>query len=707
MPKYKCSFIFYISVIKSHLRSDGKINIVKEDSTLKLQQKLQQQKENLKKTKVKLNVPFSIRNRLIIAFLLVLLLPTITLGYFSNLKAEHEIDNLILDSTRQTVTIIDTQINSLISTTLEDLDYLSKNIKGEMVDGLESPELRKVLEPMKAVKKEYDHVQYATKDGQLLNSPQQTFADGFDVRERDWYNNALNEPGKTFVNAPIISQDGKVIVVPSKAAEDNSGVVSVVLSLQYLAEEVNKIKIGENGYVTIMDKNMQYLTHPELATGTEAEESFVTSFNHKTDDTFDYVTTDGERFKVVMLTNQLTGWNVVGFIDQDEIAAASEGIYVTTIIIILVTIVVGLVLVLAIIRSIHRPLKALITATEKIAEGDLRQNVTVNAQNELGLLSAAINRMATNLRQIIGQVHENTQQVVSTSEELTASAEQTRSTADHISNAVQEIATGAERQASSALEFSQSISEISTGMERASESIQYVTQLTITANEKATNGNKVVEQTIEQMNLLQQTVHETATVIGNLGDKANEIGHITSLITDIAGQTNLLALNAAIEASRAGEHGKGFAVVADEVRKLAEQSANAAGQISNIIQQLQVEAGKAVESIQNGTTVVLGGISYVHMTGETFKEIVTSIESVAEEAMQVSSIVQQVNSNSQNMVNNAKDVSNVAGQAASNTQNVAAATEEQSASMEEVSAAAEALGQMAQELQDVVNKFKL
>lgn len=676
---------------------------------MKPQQKSQQvaqQKSQKAWRKLDWKVTWTIKNRLIISFLVVLLLPTAALGYFSYQRAKTDITGQILSNTEQTVASVNSQINSLFETSIDDLNYLSKTVNASMVNGLESPELRRILDPVKAVKDEYDYVQYATTGGKLLNSPQQTFKKGFDPRERDWYKNAINQKGQALVNQPIIGQDGSIMMIPSKATEDGSGVVSVSISLTNLAQEVNETKIGEKGYVAILDKELKYLSHPTVDSGTEAEQSFITDLQKHNGSSFNYMS-GGTEYKAVVSTNTLTGWTVVGVMDMKEITSASRGILKTTIAIIVVAILIGALLVLAIIRSIHRPLSRLMEATERIAAGDLQEEIKVTSRDELGALSGSVNKMTLNLRHLIGQLGDNTEQVAATSVELSASAEQTRNTAEHISGAVQEIAAGAEKQVNAAEEFTQTISEISTGMERAAESIQFVSELTAVANEKADNGNAVVGQTVGQMTLIQQTFNHTAEVVNHLDDKTNAIGNIVGLIANIAGQTNLLALNAAIEAARAGEEGKGFSVVASEVRKLAEQSAAAAGQIGEIIRQLQTEAGNAVQAMTQGTLVVQEGINLVHLTGDTFKEIVDSVIRAADEALQVSSIVKQVNANAQNMVESAAEVAGIAGQSAGNTQNVAAAAEQQSASMQEVSAAAESLSKMAQQVQDLIGQFKL
>jgi len=359
-------------------------------------------------------------------------------------------------------------------------------------------------------------------------------------------------------------------------------------------------------------------------------------------------------------------------------------------------------------RLISNPIQMITRRAEQIASGYLNlDDIKVKNKDEIGELAKSFNHMNHNLRQLIIQIGHSTDQVAATSEELSASAEQTGKASEQISIAMQEVALGSEKQVTGAVESTQAALQITEGMNQAATSIQSVGELMNAANDKAHNGNIVVNQTVEQMDLLYQSASESARIVNTLGRKSEEIGQIVNLITGIAYQTNLLALNAAIEAARAGEQGKGFAVVAGEVRKLAEQSGNAAEQIRELIEEVQAEAGRAVQSMNEGTSVVQEGIDLVHRTGDTFREIAASIEQVTAESQEVSAIIEQVNASSQSMLEMMEGVAHIAEQSSANTQNVAASAEEQNASMEEVTASAEALSMMAQELQEAISKFKV
>ncbi|MEH6939979.1 HAMP domain-containing methyl-accepting chemotaxis protein, partial [Bacillus sp. JJ664] len=360
------------------------------------------------------------------------------------------------------------------------------------------------------------------------------------------------------------------------------------------------------------------------------------------------------------------------------------------------------------VRSIRRPLILLSGQVKEVSEGNLGiEPIRIKNKDEIGELANHVNAMTENLKVLIENVMYNSQLVAATSEELSASAEETSRASEQITSSIIYIAEGAEKQENSTHEAYSVVKEISTGMEQAALSIQTVAENSQSTSEKAIYGNKVLDKTVNQMNMIHQTVNHTSEIVNSLGEKSDEIGKIVTIITEISEQTNLLALNAAIEAARAGEQGKGFAVVADEVKKLATQSRNAAGQISQLVDIIQLEVNKVIVSMEEGSSEIKDGIDLVTESGENFKQIVKMIEEVSSQTEEVSAIFEEINASSQSIIQIVEMTSTISAEASGQSQGVAAAAEQQNASMEEMAASADILSKMAEELQDTVKGFKI
>lgn len=358
-------------------------------------------------------------------------------------------------------------------------------------------------------------------------------------------------------------------------------------------------------------------------------------------------------------------------------------------------------------RRISKRLTNVTEVMDAAGNGDFTKGIKVDSEDEIGNLIKSFENMKNNLKKLIDDVVQTSNELASSSEVLSINSDQTSKATEQICEAIQEVALASDKQIESAESATEIVVGISSGMVQITTNIQNVTDASLETTNAAIRGNDVVSRAVEQMNIINTKTEESSQVVNTLSLKSNEINKILGLITEVADQTNLLALNAAIEAARAGEQGKGFAVVADEVRKLAEQSGKSAQQISQLIIEIQNESKRAVTAMSDSSGAVKEGITIINDAGNAFQKITSSIDGVSSQMQEVAAGIQQVTAGVDEMVsitNKVKEITETSGQF---MQNVAASTEEQNASMQEVAASAEKLSSFADELRNSVKVFKV
>ena len=375
---------------------------------------------------------------------------------------------------------------------------------------------------------------------------------------------------------------------------------------------------------------------------------------------------------------------------------------------IIITVIVGIIIAIIIARRTTKPIKAVVKKLEELSsnEGDLTVRLHVSSKDEVGQLATAFNKMIDSIQTLVNNVKLTTVEVATSSEQLSASAEQSANATNQVTLSIQEIASGTEQQVRQAESSTVATQEMSQSIKFIAESSTTVANSSAAASKVAEEGNEAVLKSIEQMDFIQKSVNTASSKIKELDTLSNDIGQILDVITTIAEQTNLLALNAAIEAARAGEAGKGFAVVADEVRKLAEESKDSANKITYLIKEIQANTTEAVDFMDKGEEEVHSGIRLVNEAGKAFERISSSVQQVTQQIQEVSNASKQLSTGTEKVATSIENLAKISKESSVASQNVAASSEEQLASMEEIASSAENLSMTAEKLQNLVSKLK-
>ena len=295
-------------------------------------------------------------------------------------------------------------------------------------------------------------------------------------------------------------------------------------------------------------------------------------------------------------------------------------------------------------KELLQPIINVSEAMRELAAGNLSSEFTmVEDDSEVGVMVAAINYMKTNLAGIIGEISAVLAQMGQGNYQITLGqkyvgdyhiieetfymiSEEMKQIVGTIQSASKEINNGSGQLANASEDLAEACT---TQAAQVSDIAMLINQL----NDNIAGNKKEAEEAVKISNLSGSTLmagnakmEELKTAIKEISNCSEQINSIIGTIEDIASETNLLALNAAIEAARAGEAGKGFAVVAEQVKKLAEESAQAVGKTTQLIEttilavhngaEIADEAAASMEDVMLGSTEV----------GERIQKIVEKLE---------------------------------------------------------------------------------
>ncbi|QNO15972.1 Cache 3/Cache 2 fusion domain-containing protein [Alkalicella caledoniensis] len=363
-------------------------------------------------------------------------------------------------------------------------------------------------------------------------------------------------------------------------------------------------------------------------------------------------------------------------------------------------------------NSIAKPIMNITSVIKKQSNLDFRFDEKseaakyFNRKDEIGVMTKALKNMEDNVREFIVKTAETARHVAASSEELTSITDQSAKASEEVARAIEEIARGAGDQARDTENSSYTVDEMGRLL---GQNVEYNRELNEAAQEidnQKNEGFNIIESLMQKSrenNEVSQVVFEA--IVSN-NESAEKIEKASTMIQSIADQTNLLALNAAIEAARAGEAGRGFAVVADEIRKLAESSNSFTKEIKEVIEDLKAKSQSAVKTMGDAKEIVDEQNQNVMDTKEKFDMIASAVTTTNRVIEKLNHSVESMNTNKDRLMDLMQNLAAIAEENAAGTEETSASIEQQTASMEEIASSSEGLAQRAQELEELIRKFK-
>ena len=625
-------------------------------------------------------VSMKIKNKLVLAFVSVAFIPVSLVAVISVMNTRTQAVDQFIDGSTREIRQIDGNIRQFFDGTQQNVDQMATDPVYTSIDTLKNYQpadaaSQPMPAPAQAVIDRFARfgathpaaaiLSIGLEDGTYVKWPDDPQLAKYDPRVRPWYKAAMASPGKT-VRTPAYyyDKDDVALVGTARALLDNAGkakgVFVVSVSLKNLTELVKSIKLGESGYVMLIEDGVVLVDPRDAAHSFKPLKDLGAAYAHLADTTqgSTEVEINGVRYMANVWTSPGLGWRYIGLIEHNEVMAeATRMTYITAIIVAVLVLVFGL-LAAAFSKVIVKPIGQVSTGLQSIAEGegDLRHSLQVQGKDETAELAGWFNKFLAAIRQLIQHIGAASTNLQNASKVNSEVAHNMNEAAGRQREAVELVSTAFNEMVATANEVARSCSSAAESAENG--------------HRRVAEGKQQIEVTTDNVNRLGRRLSESSQAMVELEAGSRSINQILGTIRAIAEQTNLLALNAAIEAARAGDQGRGFAVVADEVRALAKRTSDSTGEIEHLLGSLGSKTEEVTQKMSSCLDLSKASVSSIESARGSFEGIELSVNEIRDQNLQISaaaeeqhSVAEEINRHIQQIYDEARLVESLANSA--------------------------------------------
>lgn len=673
-----------------------------------------------------------IRNRLIVAFLLLSFFPLMITGIVSYSISSRTIKEKMEKSTREVVHQLGNNLqikmdkiamlandialsNEVQAFDMDDandpnfdrrrtaanslLSAKMANLPGVFNSGIINGNIKGISYGKNAIE---EGTEFGTKEETVLINEAVMKADG----EVVWFHSFVKTANET-VNVVIAAR-----LIKGLDSLNNLGIVYVTFKDSVFSDAFSQMSLGDGSDIFVIDNTGKVISNKtNQKTGIKLSDTLLTGEINKNKDGKTYVTDLIWNGSLNMVTlhkiSPSVEWYLVTTIPYSYLNIETDNLRNTILVLALVLLVLAIFVSLIIANSISKPVKSLVGVMKEAESGNLTISIGDENKDEIGEMTKHFQNMIHSIHLLVKKVNQSADTVMAYSDEITNDSASVSNSTSQISLTIHEIAKGASEQAQQLTDGMDYINNLSQSINHVNDGINDV--LVFTGDTKT-----LIEQLVGAVSDLKDKAVETRIANDKIVSETNvlskdvlEIQKIVKIITGLAEQTNLLSLNASIEAARAGTAGRGFAIVADEVKKLADQSRDASFMINGIITNIQKEINEVVNTTNVANITVENQMGAVMATESTFNSIIDSIHRIFNSIEGIGNSVENMSAMKTSTLEMIEYIAGISEEFAATAQEASANTEIQNEQVRKLHDMAFKLNEMAIELSGAISKFDI